>query len=135
MKEEPTCRMCGTVELVHRYTAIEMYHVYTGGGRYEEGIPRGPELVDKIVFCDVCWREIEEFIRVNQHSKGYHKILYERLTEEPREEPTYIDGPNDDVPFEGWQDESRTETATEQIYETRYDCPSVPEGVRPRGRV
>ncbi len=52
-------------------------------------------------------------------------------------EPKYttIVGPNDDDSSEGWQDESRTETAVEQIYETRYDCPPMPEGVRLGGRV
>ena len=29
-----------------------------------------------------------------------------------------------------WQDEDRTWIEVERVYATRYDCPSVPEGVR-----
>lgn len=46
----------------------------------------------------------------------------------PREQHyTTVDGPNDDI---GYQDESRTETATEQIYDTRWDCPIMPGEAR-----
>ena len=66
--------------------------------------------------CSICFERIYTFCAQNE--------------KHDRSRSNRIDGPNDDISFETWQDEDRTTTNVERVYETRLDCMAVPGGAR-----